>query len=108
MGFKLSIDDYGTGLASLAYVRDLPVQELKIDRSFITDLHREPRNAAIVRSTLQLCQELGISQVAEGVETQEELDWLVEQQCSLIQGYLISKPIDEKTLLTMLESARAH
>lgn len=102
LGLKLAIDDYGTGSASLAYVRDLPVQELKIDRSFITNLHMEPRNAAIVRSTLKLCQELGISQVAEGVETKEELDWLTEQKCSLIQGYLISKPLEEHALLEAL------
>lgn len=106
LGLKLAIDDYGTGSASLAYVRDLPVQELKIDRSFITNVHVEPRNAAIVRSTLKLCQELGISQVAEGVETKEELDWLREQKCSLIQGYLISKPLEEMALVEILQRQR--
>lgn len=104
MGFKLAIDDYGTGQASLAYVRDLPVQELKIDRSFVSNVDSDPRTAAIVRSTIQLCQELGISQVAEGVETKEELDWLRRANCSLIQGYLISKPLTESDLLEMVKS----
>lgn len=107
MGFKLAIDDYGSGQASLAYVRDLPVQELKIDRSFITQVDSQPRNAAIVRSTLKLCQELGISQVAEGVETKEELNWLRQENCSLIQGYLISKPLSEADLLNVVKQARA-
>ena len=107
MGFKLAIDDYGTGQASLAYVRDLPVQELKIDRSFITHVDSEPRTAAIVRSTLKLCQELGISQVAEGVETKEELNWLRQENCSMIQGFLISKPLAEADLLEMVTQARA-
>ena len=106
MGFKLAIDDYGTGQASLAYVRDLPVQELKIDRSFITHVDSEPRTAAIVRSTLKLCQELGISQVAEGVETKEELNWLRQENCSMIQGYLISKPLVEADLLELVTQAR--
>lgn len=104
LGLKLAIDDYGTGQASLAYVRDLPVQELKIDRSFITNIHKHKRNAAIVRSTLQLCQELGITQVAEGVELKEELDWLEQAQCSLIQGYYISRPVDEAQIDELVTS----
>lgn len=103
LGLKLAIDDYGTGQASLAYVRDLPVQELKIDRSFITDLHIKSRNAAIVRSTLNLCQELGITQVAEGVEIKEELEWLEQAGCSLIQGYFISRPVDEAEIAPLLD-----
>jgi len=102
LGLKLAIDDYGTGQASLAYVRDLPVQELKIDRSFVTEVHNNPRTAAIVRSTLTLCQELGISQVAEGVENREELLWLMQNNCSLIQGYFISKPLPERELVELV------
>jgi len=105
LGVKLAIDDYGTGQASLAYVRDLPVQELKIDRSFITEVHNTPRTAAIVRSTLSLCQELGIAQVAEGVERKEELIWLQQNNCSLIQGYFISKPLPEEELTDLILNA---
>ncbi len=92
-GFKLSIDDYGTGQSSLAYVKTLPVNELKIDRVFVTDVDHTPKNAAIVRSTLLLCRELGLSVVAEGAETTEELAWLTHNQCDLVQGYVVAKPM---------------
>lgn len=99
LGIRLSMDDYGTGQASLAYVRDLPVDELKIDRSFITDIDSNTKNAAIVSSTLFLCRELGISVVAEGVETDKELLWLQQHNCNLVQGYRISRPIPLAELL---------
>ncbi|MDP2440072.1 bifunctional diguanylate cyclase/phosphodiesterase [Rhodoferax sp.] len=92
-GLKLSIDDYGTGHSSLAYVKTLPVDELKIDRTFITAVDATPRNAAIVRSTILLCQELGLSVVAEGAETAEELAWLKSNQCDFVQGYGVAKPM---------------
>lgn len=92
-GVKLSIDDYGTGQSSLAYVKTLPVNELKIDRSFVTGVDITPKNAAIVRSTILLCQDLDLSIVAEGVETMEELTWLTNNQCDMVQGYIIAKPM---------------
>ncbi|MDP2679639.1 MAG: EAL domain-containing protein [Rhodoferax sp.] len=92
-GLKLSIDDYGTGQSSLAYVKTLPVDELKIDRAFITGVDVTPKNAAIVRSTILLCQELGLSVVAEGAETAEELAWLRFNQCDFVQGYGLAKPM---------------
>lgn len=98
-GIKLAIDDYGSGQASLSYVRDLPVHELKIDRMFITDVHLTPKNAAIVRSTVLLCQELQMVVVAEGAEQQGEIDWLKENQCDLVQGYGIAKPMPLRDFL---------
>jgi diguanylate cyclase (GGDEF)-like protein len=92
-GLKLSIDDYGTGQSSLAYVKTLPVNELKIDRAFVTGVDTAPKNAAIVRSTILLCQELGLSVVAEGAESTEELAWLKDNRCDLVQGYGIAKPM---------------
>ncbi|MDO9143165.1 MAG: EAL domain-containing protein [Rhodoferax sp.] len=92
-GLKLSIDDYGTGQSSLAYVKTLPVDELKIDRTFVTAVDVTPRNAAIVRSTILLCRELGLSVVAEGAETAEELAWLKSNQCDFVQGYGVAKPM---------------
>lgn len=92
-GLKLSIDDYGTGQSSLAYVKTLPVNELKIDRAFVSGVDRIPKNAAIVRSTILLCQELGLSVVAEGAETVEEMAWLKSNQCDLLQGYVVAKPM---------------
>jgi len=93
LGVKLSIDDYGVGQASLAYLKSLPVNELKLDRSFVTAITDSPRNAAIVQSTIMLSHALGLSVVAEGVETEEELAWLRANGCDVAQGYRIAKPI---------------
>lgn len=93
LGVKLSIDDYGSGQASLSYVKNLPVHELKIDRIFVSGVDQHFRNAAIVRSTILLCQELGLSVVAEGAETQEELTWLRANHCDIVQGYVVAKPM---------------
>lgn len=93
LGAKLSIDDYGTGQASLAYIRNLPVDELKIDRVFVAQVDSHPKNAAIVRSTLLLCRELGLSVVAEGAETADELLWLANNACPVVQGYGIARPM---------------
>jgi diguanylate cyclase (GGDEF)-like protein len=92
-GIKLSIDDYGSGQASLAYVKDLPVHELKIDRVFVAEADHRPKNAAIVRSTILMCRELGLTVVAEGAETREEIDWLRHNGCDIVQGYGIAKPM---------------
>jgi diguanylate cyclase (GGDEF)-like protein len=93
LGLKLSIDDYGTGQASLAYVKTLPVHELKIDRAFVTGVDNDRKNAAIVSSTILLCRELGLSVVAEGAETDEEVAWLRSIGCDLVQGYRVAKPM---------------
>jgi len=92
-GFKLSIDDYGTGQSALAYVQTLPVNELKIDRAFVTGVDVNSKNAAIVRSTILLCRELGLSVVAEGAETPQEQAWLTDNRCDLLQGYVVAKPM---------------
>jgi diguanylate cyclase (GGDEF)-like protein len=93
LGIKLSIDDYGVGQASLAYLKSLPVDELKLDRSFITAIADSPRNAAIVESTIMLSHALGLTVVAEGVETPAELRWLREHGCDIAQGYGIGRPM---------------
>ncbi|WP_075795026.1 putative bifunctional diguanylate cyclase/phosphodiesterase [Massilia putida] len=93
LGIKLSIDDYGVGQASLAYLKSLPVDELKLDRSFITAITESPRNAAIVESTIMLSHALGLTVVAEGVETTAELRWLREHGCDIAQGYGIGRPM---------------
>lgn len=105
-GVKLSIDDYGAGHASLAYVKTLPVNELKIDRAFVTRVDQLHKNAAIVRSTLLLCRELGLSVVAEGVETTSELAWLKANHCDQAQGYGISRPMPLNALYTWLATHR--
>ncbi len=99
-GVNISVDDYGTGRASLSYIRDLPITELKLDRSFLEGIPVDTHNAAIVRSTIELAHALDLPLVAEGVEDQAALDWLAHLGCDLGQGYHISRPMP----LTQLRS----
>jgi len=108
LGIKLSIDDYGVGQASLAYLKSLPVDELKLDRSFITAITESPRNAAIVESTIMLSHALGLTVVAEGVETPAELRWLREHGCDLAQGYVIGRPMTAAQLQDWLAAFALH
>ncbi|MBA2462993.1 MAG: bifunctional diguanylate cyclase/phosphodiesterase [Actinobacteria bacterium] len=108
MGVRLAIDDFGTGYSSLAYLKRLPVQTIKIDRSFVMDMLESDSDAAIVRSTIDLARNLGLRVVAEGVETQEIWDSLREQGCSLAQGYLIGKPVPPEELAGLLEERGLH
>jgi diguanylate cyclase (GGDEF)-like protein len=91
-GILLAIDDYGTGHCSLAYLRDLPVQELKLDRSFVRDIAIRQQDAAIVRSTIDLAHSLGLVLVAEGVEDVEAAELLRAMDCDLAQGYYFGRP----------------
>ena len=93
MGVELSIDDYGTGYSSLSRIRRLPVSELKIDQTFIKDMVENKDDEAVVRSTIELAHNLGLSVVAEGVENQSALDLLTALGCDTIQGFLISKAV---------------
>ena len=92
-GFKLSIDDFGTGYSSLAYLKRLPVDELKIDKSFVLAMEHDEDDAAIVRSTIDLAHNLGLSVVAEGVENAAVMARLAELDCDEAQGYHISRPL---------------
>ncbi len=92
-GFKLSIDDFGTGYSSLAYLKKLPVDELKIDKSFVIAMERDAEDAKIVRSTIDLAHNLGLSVVAEGVETANIMDQLRDLDCDEAQGYFMSRPL---------------
>tara|TARA_R110001583_G_scaffold22238_1_gene83540 strand:- start:12772 stop:15111 length:2340 start_codon:yes stop_codon:yes gene_type:complete len=91
-GMKLSIDDYGTGYSSLAQLKQLPVHELKIDKSFIQHLEQDEDDQIIVRSTIELAHNMGLHVVAEGIEDEFALNWLTEHGCELAQGYYISRP----------------
>ena len=92
MGVELAVDDYGTGFSSLAYLKVLPVKCLKIDKSFVIDMFDDENDAIIVHSTIELAHNLGLTVVAEGVETEQLLDKLRQLGCDYAQGYLISKP----------------
>ncbi|WP_448625213.1 bifunctional diguanylate cyclase/phosphodiesterase [Geodermatophilus sp. URMC 64] len=102
LGVKLSIDDYGTGYSSLAYLRALPVHELKLDRSFVRNLTSDPRAAAIVRSTLQLSRDLGMTMVVEGVEDADALAALCAWNCDIAQGFHVARPMPAGQFLDWL------
>ena len=93
LGIELSIDDFGTGYSSLSYLRQLPISNLKIDRSFVKDLPDNADDSAIVSSTISMAHYLGMKTVAEGIETREQLRFLKHAGCDIAQGYLISRPL---------------
>ncbi|HBC56253.1 MAG TPA: hypothetical protein DCZ03_03735 [Gammaproteobacteria bacterium] len=99
MGISLSIDDFGTGFFSLANLKQLPVDELKIDRSFVSQMHQQSDDAAIVRSTIELAHNLGLNVVAEGVENQHCWDQLAELKCDSAQGFFMAPPMAAEDLL---------
>jgi diguanylate cyclase len=96
MGYQFSIDDFGTGYSSLAYLKKLPLAELKIDKSFVMDLMNSDNDMAIVKAIINLAHNLGLSVTAEGVETQAVLTKLKEYNCDIVQGYYFSKPLSVK------------
>ncbi len=106
MGVRLAIDDFGTGYSSLAYLKRLPVDELKIDKSFVQGMERDDNDAVIVRSTIDLGRNLGLRVVAEGVETDEAWRRLVALGCDVAQGYYLSRPVPAAELASWLRATR--
>ncbi|WP_416398627.1 EAL domain-containing protein [Allohahella sp. A8] len=108
VGVQLSIDDFGTGYSSLSYIKKLPIDEIKIDKSLIFDLTSSSDDQVIVKTTLEMAQNLGYRVVAEGVENQEMLDILHRLDCDLIQGYFLARPMPLAALLTWLAERGAQ
>lgn len=104
-GIKISIDDFGTGYSSLAYLNRFSAHSLKIDGSFIRDVPRNPENMAIVSAIVSLARNLGIKTIAEGVETEDHIDFLREIGCTAIQGHYLSKPMTAKVATDFLNTA---
>ncbi|MCU7854249.1 MAG: EAL domain-containing protein, partial [Candidatus Thiodiazotropha sp. (ex Lucinoma borealis)] len=93
-GFTLAIDDFGTGQSSLAYIKELPIDVIKIDRILIKDIHTQKADAIIVEGTVSMARNLGVTVVAEGVDTQETLEKLADFGCDIIQGFLVAEPME--------------
>ena len=102
MGVSLAIDDFGTGYSSLAYLKRLPITTLKIDKTFITDLNRDPDDTAITTTVITMAHSLGLTVVAEGVETETQLRFLDHFRCDEIQGYWLSRPVDPDACLRFI------
>jgi len=103
MGISLAIDDFGTGYSSLSYLKQFPLNVLKIDSSFIRDLTTDKEDAAIVDAIMALSESLGLTVVAEGVETEEQLDYLKHHHCQRAQGYLLSRPLDKAGFMQLVQ-----
>jgi diguanylate cyclase (GGDEF)-like protein/PAS domain S-box-containing protein len=102
-GVTLALDDFGTGYSSLSYLRKFPIHVLKIDRSFINDLENDQNNRALVDAIIAMAQSLGLEIVAEGVENQQQLDYLREREVKIIQGYFFSPPVPSNKFVSLLK-----
>jgi diguanylate cyclase (GGDEF)-like protein len=107
MGVKISIDDFGTGHSSLSYLKDLPTDSIKIDRSFLKNIATDPDSAAIAGAVIAMAHSLNLTVVAEGIETLNQLELLRTMNCDEMQGYFVSRPIALEGFIELLESERA-
>ena len=104
LGVKLAIDDFGTGQSSLTYLKRFPLDELKIDQSFVQDIHQDEEDDVIVTTIIALAKALKLDVIAEGVETKEQLEFLLENGCENIQGYYFSRPVEPKSIEKLLHN----
>ncbi len=106
MEINLAMDDFGKGYSSLSYLRKFPFDVVKIDRGFVNDITTDPADRELVSAAIAMAHGLNLTVVAEGVETQEQLSFLTQHKCDLVQGYLFSKPVDPEAFTSLLEQQR--
>ena len=104
LGVRIAIDDFGTGHSSLSYLKRLPIDVLKIDRSFVTGLPFSENDASITKAIITMAHSLGMKVVAEGVENRQQLTFLAENGCDEVQGYLFSRPLAANDLAKMMRA----
>ena len=102
MGISISLDDFGTGYSSLSRLKNLSIDIIKIDKSFINSIHSSDQDDVFINSIIALAGQLNLTVVAEGVETQEQKDYLHNINCDIIQGYLFSRPLSENDAILLL------
>ena len=107
MGVRIAIDDFGTGHSSLNYLRQIPLDYVKIDRSFVMNITTSPHDSAIIKSIITLAHSLDLKVIAEGVETEQQLEFLREYECDEVQGYLFSKPVSADIFTQLLKDGKA-
>lgn len=101
-GFKVSLDDFGTGYSSLSYLRDIPIDTLKIDKSFVDTILLDDSTSIITDAVITMVKKLGLETIAEGVETEEQFEYLKNMHCDNIQGFLLGKPMPSEKLIELI------
>jgi EAL domain-containing protein (putative c-di-GMP-specific phosphodiesterase class I) len=102
LGIQMSIDDFGTGYSSLSYLKHFPIDRVKIDRSFVTDVTSDNDDAAIVAAIISMSHSLNLKVIAEGVETLEQMEFLLQHQCDEVQGYYLARPMSADHVIRKL------